>query len=191
MAHCVWGLVNIISCKCALYKCLCKYSLIHLQYHFFLIQHALYFVTYSLNITKWHWWNFPFRGHDVMSHRDEDLKIPGDSNKHLGSEIMLLPLSCTYSPTTTYIINRHSTPHYSLHLAFTMITSRHMSLDCFTSKRSRHFIRPIDGFIPLDDNVYSQHMNEVIYIFIVAVINTLRPRQDGRHFPDDIFKCIF
>ena len=21
--------------------------------------------------------------------------------------------------------------------------------------------------------------------------NTLRPRQDGRHFPDDIFKCIF
>ena len=23
------------------------------------------------------------------------------------------------------------------------------------------------------------------------VINTLRPRQNGRHFPDDIFKCIF
>ena len=22
-------------------------------------------------------------------------------------------------------------------------------------------------------------------------INTLRPGQDGRHFPDDIFKCIF
>ena len=22
-------------------------------------------------------------------------------------------------------------------------------------------------------------------------INTLRPRQNGRHFPDDIFKCIF
>ena len=21
--------------------------------------------------------------------------------------------------------------------------------------------------------------------------NTLRPRQDGRHIPDDIFKCIF
>ena len=21
--------------------------------------------------------------------------------------------------------------------------------------------------------------------------NTLRPRQDGRHFPDDIFQCIF
>ena len=24
-----------------------------------------------------------------------------------------------------------------------------------------------------------------------SCINTLRPRQDGRHFPDDIFKCIF
>ena len=24
-----------------------------------------------------------------------------------------------------------------------------------------------------------------------ALINTLRPRQNGRHFPDDILKCIF
>ena len=24
-----------------------------------------------------------------------------------------------------------------------------------------------------------------------VIINTLRPRQDGRHFADDIFKCIF
>ena len=24
-----------------------------------------------------------------------------------------------------------------------------------------------------------------------AWLNTLKPRQDGRHFPDDIFKCIF
>ena len=26
---------------------------------------------------------------------------------------------------------------------------------------------------------------------VVWGLNTLRPRQDGRHFPDDIFKCIF
>ena len=26
---------------------------------------------------------------------------------------------------------------------------------------------------------------------IYLLLNTLRPRQDGRHFPDDIFKCIF
>ena len=25
----------------------------------------------------------------------------------------------------------------------------------------------------------------------LASINTLRPRQNGRHFTDDIFKCIF
>ena len=24
-----------------------------------------------------------------------------------------------------------------------------------------------------------------------GMFNTLRPRQDGLHFPDDIFKCIF
>ena len=26
---------------------------------------------------------------------------------------------------------------------------------------------------------------------MALILNTLRPRQDGRHFPDDIFKCIF
>ena len=33
-------------------------------------------------------------------------------------------------------------------------------------------------------------MKEIISI-ICSCINTLRPRQDGHHFPDDIFKCIF
>ena len=28
-------------------------------------------------------------------------------------------------------------------------------------------------------------------LFWRQCVNTLRPRQDGRHFPDDIFKCIF
>ena len=30
-----------------------------------------------------------------------------------------------------------------------------------------------------------------IYIWWWSILNTLRPRQDGRRFPDDIFKCIF
>ena len=30
-----------------------------------------------------------------------------------------------------------------------------------------------------------------LYASITPYINTLRPRQNGRHFPDDIFKCIF
>ena len=29
------------------------------------------------------------------------------------------------------------------------------------------------------------------YSNVFCVINTLRPRQNGRHFTDDIFKCIF
>ena len=29
------------------------------------------------------------------------------------------------------------------------------------------------------------------YQYRNPIINTLRPRQNGRHFPDDIFKCIF
>ena len=26
---------------------------------------------------------------------------------------------------------------------------------------------------------------------MIVIVNTLRPRQNGCHFPDDIFKCIF
>ena len=32
---------------------------------------------------------------------------------------------------------------------------------------------------------------EKVDLGISVHINTLRPKQDGRHFPDDILKCIF
>ena len=32
---------------------------------------------------------------------------------------------------------------------------------------------------------------EMLLISVSSCFNTLRPRQNGRHFPDDIFKCIF
>ena len=35
------------------------------------------------------------------------------------------------------------------------------------------------------------HIREDAKSWTSRIINTLRPRQDGRHFPDDIFKCIF
>ena len=35
-------------------------------------------------------------------------------------------------------------------------------------------------------------MRSLIYLGLMShSFNTLRPRQSGRHFPDDIFKCIF
>ena len=30
-----------------------------------------------------------------------------------------------------------------------------------------------------------------LWVTEVQFVNTLRPRQDGRHFPDNIFKCFF
>ena len=33
--------------------------------------------------------------------------------------------------------------------------------------------------------IMTKHMEHMI-----MVVNTLRPRQNGLHFPDDIFKCI-
>ena len=35
------------------------------------------------------------------------------------------------------------------------------------------------------------HNESIVIITVISHLNTLRPRQDGRHFPDDIFKCIF
>ena len=40
----------------------------------------------------------------------------------------------------------------------------------------------ISGVMNVHSNVHCVQDN---------VLNTLRPRQDGRHFPDDILKCIF
>ena len=37
----------------------------------------------------------------------------------------------------------------------------------------------------------SLHWTTYMYIWTVFCINTLRPRQNGRHFADDMFKCIF
>ena len=33
--------------------------------------------------------------------------------------------------------------------------------------------------------------SDLFMLTFVSHLNTLRPRQNGRHFPDDIFKCIF
>ena len=32
---------------------------------------------------------------------------------------------------------------------------------------------------------------KIRFLSNILSVNTLRPRQDGHHFPDDIFKCIF
>ena len=34
-------------------------------------------------------------------------------------------------------------------------------------------------------------VNNISFSFSIGIVNTLRPGQNGRHFPDDIFKCIF
>ena len=37
----------------------------------------------------------------------------------------------------------------------------------------------------------NNHTSQVEVNYTLPVVNTLRPRQNGCHFPDDIFKCIF
>ena len=43
--------------------------------------------------------------------------------------------------------------------------------------------------------LYIKYANSSLEFYAVvrrhSIVNTLRPKQNGRHFPDDIFKCIF
>ena len=49
---------------------------------------------------------------------------------------------------------------------------------------SQHF--HLLGFLPTLHNAVHPHT-----VWILSLLNTLRPRQNGRHFADDVFKCIF
>ena len=61
------------------------------------------------------------------------------------------------------------------------------------------YISPVKGrwhyFITTDFSFFFKltliYMKKGGVIPIIIRINTLRPRQNGRRFPDDIFKCIF
>ena len=39
--------------------------------------------------------------------------------------------------------------------------------------------------------ILAEQMHPQFVCHSLVTLNTLRPRQNGRHFPDDIFKCIF
>ena len=48
---------------------------------------------------------------------------------------------------------------------------------------------PITGVFHLQQ--HASLIRIIVEFSDYACFNTLRPRQNGRHFPDDIFKCIF
>ena len=39
--------------------------------------------------------------------------------------------------------------------------------------------------------IWTQHMRQFTGWFIISLVNTLKPRQDGRLFPDDILEWVF
>ena len=53
------------------------------------------------------------------------------------------------------------------------------------------------GNTPCKEHEWSELIDELCidtFMYLTnefPVLNTLRPRQNGHHFPDDIFKCIF
>ena len=49
----------------------------------------------------------------------------------------------------------------------------------------------IDSTFSFDVGGHNMHSDKDLLSSIHVCINTLRPRQNGRHFPDDIYKCIF
>ena len=43
----------------------------------------------------------------------------------------------------------------------------------------------------LTKKLHDCHLLQLLVLMQLVLINTLRPRQNGRHFADDIFKCFF
>ena len=52
-------------------------------------------------------------------------------------------------------------------------------------------IKLVVGVEMIQKHLQETRKNLNKYMGMASEINTLRPRQDGRHFPDDIFNCIF
>ena len=63
---------------------------------------------------------------------------------------------------------------------------------CHIIYKKRSLPSDIYDKIRCGSNVYSTAFLYCFMVFIHSLgVNTLKPRQNGRHFPDDIFKCIF
>ena len=60
-----------------------------------------------------------------------------------------------------------------------------------TIKLIKYRYRPYKGRNTLDQLSPNYNIAKQNLTGYPTILNTLRPRQDGRHFPDDIFKCIF
>ena len=77
---------------------------------------------------------------------------------------------------------------------YSLINSDHKSIDGLHgySHKAKHLCGR-KHILYRNSLLLTQEITTLIYCLISGdmSVNTLRPRQDGRHFPDDIFKCIF
>ena len=64
----------------------------------------------------------------------------------------------------------------------------HKAIVEFSTNRERNLRESYYSWDPAGKGLFSL---AELDCFCVLIINTLRPRQNGRHFADDTFKCIF
>ena len=95
--------------------------------------------------------------------------------------------------------------HTRSRLSIVMITPTHIRTNTKTCPRSENSFRALftipwisdasddnsDGYIHQNKIALASRTHQTDSFILSAMINTLRPRQNGRHFADDIFKCIF
>ena len=75
--------------------------------------------------------------------------------------------------------------HSQTHIKYTMRTTSTEKLIC--ARNTIVFRAQVKRTLMLNE---SQFVGKVL-AEVITIINTFRPRQNGRHFPDDIFKWIF
>ena len=113
--------------------------------------------------------NFPHKDHSVT--RRFDIFFDRRLNKRLSKQ------SRRHRAHYDVIVMECCTGHIASHTDMTSMTSAYFHV-ALRAAWTWNVVPPRQIAFDQDNQAY-------------GVINTLRPRQNGRHFADDIFKCIF
>ena len=101
----------------------------------------------------------------------------------------------TVCGTQKYVGAFFNQPHYtSLHRNNTGINARLINLKIVLKLSWKHVGASNPDNLPqwaMTGSTWRRLWLSLAYADMLICFNTLRPRQNGRHFPDDIFKCIF
>ena len=96
-----------------------------------------------------------------------------------------------------HFITNHQQPDCLINSILKLATKEHQSsiLSAFCERNPPITVGFLSQRAIVSESISMSWLHDEVLDYIIApgvnIFNTLRPRQHGRHFPDDIFRCIF